>query len=1140
MEMGGLFMTSISINKKYKSSIRLDTLSDNYDQFIEALIMHGTLQSTLLTICNELEGSAQRAFTITGPYGSGKSTLAGLLSGAIGNDIEQRKLAYGKIATESSALAAQIDTAFPHQNGWAVIQHVCGLSRPSHAITFSIGTELGSPPNQEALAHWTDADCLERIKSYINESSTSSDGVVLLIDELGKALDYQSNHDGDLYFFQELADIAQQTKFPLVIIGFLHQAFSQYAKGKTALTQQEWAKVQGRYRDLSYNPTVDESLILIGDSIKVPAKLEKKLVKEFGPFVTSVLKELPKSSSNEISLLKSLPLDPIVSLLLGPISRRRFSQNERSIFGFLASRERYGFRWFLENMWHDENPSLYSLDLLLSYLDANLSHLISSSPDGKAWLESKDALYRANQKGTEVHGSIVTMIALLSIFGQNYQFFATKQLIYSYLAAHYSKEMIERALQELQEWALIIFRKRHGAFFIFQGSDLDINSLITSEVESIKEGVSWPQVCATPTHVLASSHYHIKGCMRWATSSFIESPEDLPALNIAVTPRSGVPFTSFALISKRFSNDELKHISLENPNLLIGSAKTVERLKASAIESVAIANIFQREEKLSHDHIAKQELENRLADAKLAITDELEHLFSESNWFFRGTDLGVKPLSKHCSTAADLVFSETPTIINELVNRSKPSGSANSATNKLMNIMLSRDRESNLGFNDHTFPPEKGIYLSVLKSKGWHIKTELGYQFTSNWTNELQAQHPGSFKLWQSGYDFIKSSDRTVTIAELYDHWMQPPFGLTAGLCRIYALALLKSLEGRVAYYDNDSTQSFVFIPELDEVIVEKLHKHAHEVGVRYFEIDTVQTHLVRSIAEAAQLQSDDRSSILALAKEIVRIMHLLPSWVKKTSGISFSAGTKGLKISKEAKALRNAALRANDPYKLILEDIPSIFNPHASLVDLDSGIISLTSKLRDAIDELNGQNALLIDAFKTIVKRELSADFDSKLGKRSVSVASSAHRPAVKEFAQRLSRFAQQPTDENFVWVISTAMGVAERNWTDKHISNGLHEIYNLCRQFRREESFTRMSKSESAKTFGLISSADDGSLVELEGHVANIDASINIDEKVEHIADLLNQVPEDTKREILLQALSQYMYPVKPLEDVQDDKES
>ena len=79
------------------------------------------------------------------------------------------------------------------------------------------------------------------------------------------------------------------------------------------------------------------------------------------------------------------PLHPVVACLLGPISRRRFGQNQRSIFGFLNSTEPRGFQDFLRNA--NENE-LYTLELLWDYLRSNLEPSIMASPTvtGGRWL----------------------------------------------------------------------------------------------------------------------------------------------------------------------------------------------------------------------------------------------------------------------------------------------------------------------------------------------------------------------------------------------------------------------------------------------------------------------------------------------------------------------------------------------------------------------------------------------------------------------------------------------------------------------------------------------------------------------------------------------------------------------------------
>ncbi|RUO71244.1 ATP-binding protein [Pseudidiomarina salinarum] len=1126
--------TSVYINDKYKSSVRIDAVTDNFEAFLDAVIIHGTMRSTISTVSREIQGSSQRAFTVTGPYGSGKSTLAALISGAVGRNDNHRRETLDKFKSAHS-LDETIEKGFPYKSGWGVVKHVCGLSKPAQSIAASVCGQLDSKVNPPT-ASTSDTDCLKAISNSIQEASKSLDGVVILLDELGKALDYQSSHDGDLYFFQELADLAQKSDKPVIIIGFLHQAFNQYAKGKAALTQQEWAKVQGRYRDLSYNPTVDESLILIADSIKVEPEVEKRLLNKYIGLVDSISTELPPAMSATTPLLNALPIDPIVSLLLGPISRRRFSQNERSIFGFLASSERYGFRWFLENKWSPDSLSLYGPDLLWDYLETNLGHLINSSPDGKAWLEANDAIYRAGAKNGDLYLRLTSFVALLTVFGQSFHLYATRELLIKYYqGCGFEKQEIEDVIDDLEKSSVLIFRKKHNALFVFQGSDVDVNELIANEIESIKEGVNWANECTSATHILASSHYHRTGAMRWVATRFVEYAEAISNIDSKEKPKAGEPFSAFVLIGESLNQKELKKLSTECPRLLLGSPTNISKLKSSAIESIAINNVFKREDRLAHDHVARKELNSRLSDARHRLSNELDALFASAKWFYQGEARGIAPLSQLASLAADSMYHRSPIVINELVNRSKPSGNANSATNKLMLAMLKNESEPDLGFDENTFPPEKGVYLSVLKSKGWHQKTPFGYAFVSDWSSELKVEFEDAYRLWESGFNFIKSAEKMVTLSDLYEMWMSPPFGLTAGLCRIYALALLKSLEGKVAFYDKDSTQSFIFIPQLDEVIVEKLHKHAQEVAVRYFEIDSIQTNVVRSIATAAELKSKKDSNLLELAKHIVKLIHTLPPWVKKTSGQLFESEERGVELSKEAKALRNSVLRANDPYKLVLEDIPAIFDVSGNNESSKESINELSIRLKSAIDELMSQHTLLIDAFKQVVRQELDGEFDQELASRSFRVANAAHRPTIREFSTRLNGYINGKN--SFEWIVSTALGAAERSWTDKHISNGLHEIYNLCRQFRREETFSKLTSTTSAKSVGLITTDKAGGLVELEGHISK--ASENdpkLESLLESVSEELKPLSNDLKREVLVRLLSELMHPVEALEASDD----
>ncbi|MEH6626560.1 MAG: hypothetical protein V7739_08950 [Motiliproteus sp.] len=1106
----------IKINPRYKSSTRIDSDSSDYKQFIDDYIVHGTTISTLETLSREYSGSAQRAYTLTGPYGSGKSTIALYLSYLLSENPKERKYAQNKLTKDHNSLN-DFSRRFQVKKGWIVIKHVCGLESPAHAILASIYKNLGKRIDSKKLNLLTDDECLKKIMLVISAPSEQYDGIVLLLDEMGKALDYLSKENKDLHLFQSLADIVQQSESPVILIGFLHQAFTDYARNKDASAQKEWGKIQGRYRDLSYNPSIDESLILVGESIKIDSKLSNQIINRHKELVGQALKSFPQKNRNSAALENTLPLDPIVSLLLGPISRRRFSQNERSIFGFLASQEPLGFRDFLLTNYTNSKPSLelYQPEQLWDYLHHNLHHLITTSHDSKAWLEGCDAIHRAEQKGKEIHVSITKVIALLTIFGFHHHLHAKEEFIIDYFKARGATDDIKQSIDDLKQWSIIIYRQNYDALFVFQGSDIDINSRVVERIESISHGVNWTEICENSQNILATAHYHKTGTMRWANIQLVKKIDPSQLEQAKNPPLTGDKFLSFILSTTPIDNN-IRKLSEKTPHIAISSPKSLESLKSAAIELIALQQILKGDEKIQHDLIAKREINNRIVLATKNLDNALIGAFKTADWHHQGKALKARPLSVHASQIADEIYCSSPIVQNELVNRSKPSGSANTAIRKLMFAMLKNGETKDLGFDENLFPPEKAIYLSCIKSKGWHQKTTEGYLFPSKWSKKNRDGNPDIYELMRDGIDFIKSSNEIVTLAQLYTRWMAPPFGLTAGLCRVYGMALLKAMDGQVAFYDQDSTKQFLFIPELDEVLVEKVYKHPAEAGVRYFHISDIQTHLLDTLAKATIGDTKTNDSILGIAKHIVKIVHTLPAWVKKTSGDSFSGGANTKNLSTQARTFRNKVIKANDPYNLILEELPLIFNLNIN----DKGIDKKLSKsLKSVLSELEGQHGLLLSAFEKIITNNLSANLDQDLKTRCKKVSRNKQRPNISELAKRIIDVIDQK--DGIEKVINLAIGASEKNWTDVNIRNGLDELENLCTQFRRIESFERISEgNESAsKPLALISTDKKGNYI---GYESFIMSDLENDKEVKSTIKLIESNVKAVSKEKKVAALS------------------
>ena len=230
---------------------------------------------------------------------------------------------------------------------------------------------------------------------------------------MGKFLEGASHDDSDIYIFQQLAEMASRSNKRLIVIGVLHQAFEEYAQRLSREMRDEWAKIQGRFIDLALNTNSEEVIDLVSKAIltdhcpKKPGEMAKVVSR-------IVRRQRPAVSNNLSSVLEACwPLHPAVACLLGPISRRRFGQNQRSIFGFLNSAEPQGFQDFLKNT----SDNLYSLDLLWDYLRINLEPVIVASPDSHRWALAVEALDRGEAAGGDsLHIKLLKFIAIVDLF----------------------------------------------------------------------------------------------------------------------------------------------------------------------------------------------------------------------------------------------------------------------------------------------------------------------------------------------------------------------------------------------------------------------------------------------------------------------------------------------------------------------------------------------------------------------------------------------------------------------------------------------------------------------------------------------------------------------------------------------------
>ncbi|MEZ8462807.1 hypothetical protein AB6D04_01005 [Vibrio splendidus] len=1063
-----------SIATRHQRSTRID--SDLSKDFFPGLVYHGTAQTALETLLRQYAQTGQRSYTLTGPYGSGKSTIALLLTGLLHHEASLRNAALDVINSQSKKL---LKDSIVYDKGWLQIRSVGGLSSP--VKTFWNATLAALKEHHKTntlyekyctLSIHTESELVNIWEALFEEAHELVDGVLLLADEMGKSLEYINKSRGELHLFQDIAEVLGRTKTPVIFMGLLHQSFSEYAKERGSKLQEEWNKIQGRYNDIIYNVSTDETVALIGQSIQNESG--ERCTDDH--YVNAVLEAMNDKQERK-KLLKErldrcIPLHPTSALLLGPISKRRFSQNERSTFSFLNSHEQNSFQLFLKTA--VEKSDRYNLVDLWDYLEVNLEHAIISSPDGHAWATATEAIRQARQKGLpDIATEILKTIALITLFGKPANLTATEELLLASTDVD-TRESLTEYLNMLKDKSCIIYRKHLSSWMVFEGSDLDIPSLIEEKVEQIKDVQEAITHAKFQSQVIAKGHYHTTGTLRWAEQNLVTNLEELEKWPSSSSSEGA--FISFYLVLD--DSEQLKKASQKNDRIVLARANDAEEIIALAKECYAL-DLIKSDEKigriLTHDKVAQKEYEGRLINAELALNNAILYSFESSTWCYRGEEYSHESLSHVTTLAADHIFDHSPEIKNELVNRNKLSGTAVSALKKLLEAMLKFEEKEDLGING--FPPEKSMYISCLKNTSIHDAKakDKRYWHTENLDPKLSELFIKSLELLED------SSGKEVKLSEIAELWAAQPYGLTKGVIPIFLLAFLKSQGSNIAYYEKDMSGSFAFIAQPDLDYVHKLIKNQDELAVKYIVLEKSEREWLQHLAVFASNETNKQitTDILSVATPLVTTIHNLPQWVKNAHELVPEDATK----NKIYLRIRDLFLQANDPHALLIKDLHSELN-------LD-GVSTLTQQidiLSDCFSVLRQKHERMLGGIKDKVK-VIFPEAGEELVDMCRFVEENAGDLRLKAFARELAK-SNTGLLQWLESMIQIVVGRGKQNWNEGILRTADNKISDYAQDFLSVVKSQRLQNNENSevtktKLVSLVLEGEDGKLTSYKKEV-------------------------------------------------------
>lgn len=994
---------------KYYFSSSVNIVRD-LDKNLEYLPTANAKQVYLQIANNFTTGT--HSFNIVGSYGTGKSSF--LL--ALEHHLNEKKNYFNTM-----------NGSFKSIKGFEFFPIVGSYS--SLLDTFASLLRMGK-------SDYTTQDILNKIQANYSKIEKKGKGWLIAIDEFGKFLEYAAIHnpEKELYFIQLLAELANDSTKSILFLTTLHQGFNNYAISLTNTQRNEWDKVKGRLKEITFNEPVEQMLLLASE--RISSKLiEYKQYSGFDDLFDRIAKSktFPLNDYFDKEIAKKLLPFDILSASILTLSLQRYGQNERSLFQFIDSNDHFG----IEDFENKTNP-YYNISCVYDYLMYNFHSSLATklNPNYGQWATIRNSIERVEgELGDYVKEGIkiVKTIGLLNLFTHN-SGVVDETFLCSYAQISLGIEHPKNAIDKLVKSKIIGFAKYNKRFRLLEGTDLDIEQAIAdAEIENIADIGHYLSKYFDFPYLQAKEYFYITGCPRFF--QFLIS--EIPYIG-KVKDADGIINLIFS--EEDVLEDTIKKSSDSAEPVLYCIYHQTKEIRSLLVELERVQFVKRQH---PNDKVAQREIDAMLIHLKSRLNEIVfEQLFTKSNdviWVFNGRTIDIhshKLLNQQLSQICHWAYSATPVFKNEMVNKSKLSGAMQPARKNLIKALANDFDKPNFNFPEEKFPPEKTLYLSLLKNTGIHN----GIVLTEPTDNSFS-------QLWQAGIRFLedaKASRLNLTI--FIERLQKRPFRLKQGFIDFWLPIFLFIRKDDFALFDENG-----YVPSIDDETLLLISKQPHLFEIKSFDISGIKLDLFNSYQTFLNIDrfgSISNSSLVEIIKPFLVFYAQLPLYNKKTK-----------RISKKAILLREAIALSKEPEKTFFEDFPKAMgislekiasNPELVKEYIDT-LQNLVREVRTAYEELiNRIENFIISEF--IGKEVPFGEYKKTLQQRFKKLKKHMLLPKQQVFYQRL----MSELDIRNAWINSICQVVIgkslemisdeEEKVLYENLRDTINELDNLC----------------------------------------------------------------------------------------------
>ena len=980
MVTASIIADHVGVARRYVRSTDLRRDLDDAEA-LDGYILTGTVREAVTRVLHGVRaGSRQRAFRITGPYGVGKSSVGLLIAKLLRGDADALRAA-APILADGTPPPTYEPIVLNGRRGSFVddlldaVEMAAGRLQAPDVVVAVAAARVAGDRGAAALT------ALEDLAAHLH--ATDGRGVLLVIDEMGRYLEFAASHPRleDPSVFQALAERAGgKGRAPLAVLTLLHHRFSEYVAGLGEWIEAEWSRTAERYEEISFRESAEQTLFLLSNALAPvkPARAvedaARRLFQEAGE--RAMFHTAPAELRSMAGRL--YPLHPAAVAALSTIARR-FGQNERSVFGFLQSHEPHGFRQHVDTTPYGPD-GWYRLPRLFDYLSSQGELRLRSPDRERRWQLALDALVQADameQLDIDLLKSVAIVAVLDPVPGLGTDSSSMAWCL------RVDEPLVEQSLARLAARRILYRRPHRDDYSLWSSTSVDLDHWIDEARVRVPPVTRIDAIVgrlppARP--IVAHRHYHRSGTLRTFSVTMSEG-ERVGDGSIIVLPLHPDQDERAALA-------DAASRSLAAPPLTLVCVQRVEASDLKWAHELAMWSwIRQNCEELRVDDLARGEVAARVEAAQAALGRAIGVIARPSvadgtTWFDRGEPLALATaadLSRHLSDMFDEAFAGAPVLRNELINRGRISTAVASARMRLLELMVDRPGEAYLGLEGA--PPERTIYLAMLGAAGIHRQGADG-------RHEFVRPDPDPLN-WGPAWDRVSEVVADAGLIQFDDMvaaLAKAPIGLRAGPALLLIAAFMLANQRDIALMERGTFQ-----PELTGAHFMRLAKSPANFALRHLgEADERRQILERLAAELVVFEAGNRPD--AAIKPIVEGIYVwwrgLPEYTLKTRN-----------VSPTTSAIRSALSKGREPMDLIFCELPRACGASTPGGDIDATLL---------VERLNASLLELTEA-EPMLRRMASAALAEAFGVRDLAgvheqirVDYEPHRLALRDFTLR------------------------------------------------------------------------------------------------------------------------------------------